>query len=58
MANKFRKSYTPLSRLEQIAHIIELVDQRCLVADGCVPKTQDEITTEEMRQIYLLARGY
>lgn len=45
------------NRLTQIGHIIELVDQRCLCADGCVPKTTEEITDDEMRQIYLLAVG-
>lgn len=45
------------NRLTQIAHIIELVDQRCLCADGPVANTRDEMTDQEMRQIYLLATG-
>lgn len=44
------------SRLLGIAAIIEAVDDRCLAVDGDVPRTRQEITDEEMRQIYRLAK--
>jgi len=44
-------------RLAGIAAIIEAVDQRCLAADGSVTPTRCEITGDELRQIYKLAKG-
>lgn len=51
---KFKLS--PGQRLERIAEIIELVDQRAAAADGPVTPTKDEITTQELIQIYRLAK--
>ena len=48
---------TPNQRLEEIAKIIERVDNRCMVADGPVTKTRHEMTDNEMRSIYRLAKG-
>jgi len=42
-------------RLEEIAQIIERVDQRCTAADGPVAQTKDEITAAEIKRIYELA---
>ncbi len=42
-------------RLKRIAEIIELVDRRCMAADGPVLATKDEITAEEIIEIYKLA---
>ena len=44
-------------RLRRIAEIIEYVDERALAADGPVPTTLEEMTDDEMRQIYFLAKG-
>lgn len=44
-------------RLRTIAAIIELVDLRCMAADGPVSDTREEMTADEMRQIYRLATG-
>lgn len=44
------------TRLAEIARIIECVDNRCLAADGPVTKTRHEITEDEMRAIYTLAK--
>lgn len=43
-------------RLAEIARIIEDVDNRCLAADGPVTKTRHEMTDDEMRAIYALAK--
>lgn len=43
-------------RLDGIAHIIEDVDNRCMAADGPVTDTRDEMTKEEMREIYRSAK--
>ena len=45
------------ARLTEIARIIEYVDNRCLAADGPVTKTRHEMTDDEMRAIYALAKG-
>ena len=44
------------ARLAEIARIIEYVDNRCLAADGPVTKTRHEMTDDEMRAIYALAK--
>lgn len=44
-------------RLEKIAAIIEQVDNRCMAADGPVTPTNEEITLEELKQIYELAKN-
>ena len=44
------------ARLVEIARIIEDVDNRCLAADGPVTKTRHEMTDDEMRAIYALAK--
>jgi hypothetical protein len=44
-------------RLNKIAAIIEGVDGRAMAADGPVTKTRHEITDEEYRRIYFLAKG-
>jgi len=46
-----------LARLALIAEIIEIVDNRCAAADGPVSNTRDEITDQEMRSIYRLAKA-
>lgn len=48
---------TEASRLAEIAAIIEHVDSRCMAADGPVTKTRHEITDDELRRIYRLAKG-
>ena len=44
------------ARLAEIARIIEYVDNRCMAADGPVTKTRHEMTDDEMRAIYALAK--
>ena len=46
---------TPTQRLAAIAEIIDAVDDRCTAADGPVTRTCDEMTDDEMREIYNLA---
>jgi hypothetical protein len=48
---------TKQERLDRIARIIEDVDYRCLLADGPVTPTVNEIRPEEMLEIYALAKG-
>lgn len=48
---------TETERLAEIARIIEDVDHRCMAADGPVTPTRAEITDEELRRIYALAKG-
>jgi len=43
--------------LNQIAAIIESVDDRCMAADGPVSRTADEMTDTEWQTIYRLATG-
>lgn len=45
------------ARLARIAQIIESADHRAMAADGPVTKTRDEMTDDEFRQIYQLAKG-
>lgn len=47
---------TPEQRLKKIAEIIEFVDGRCMVADGDVPSTLNEMTQSEISEIYQLAK--
>lgn len=54
-ARKPEWKMTPNARLKRIAEIIELVDQRCLICDGPVGKTRNEMTDKELRRIYRLA---
>lgn len=42
-------------RLKEIAKIIQAVDDRCMSADGDVTNTLDEMTVDEIREIYMLA---
>ena len=42
-------------RLKRIAEIIEDVDQRCMAADGPVTPTLQEMTQDEISEIYKLA---
>lgn len=44
-------------RLVRIAEIIEAVDNRCAAADGPVTPTLQEMTPEEIMEIYKLAKG-
>lgn len=44
------------ARLADIARLIEDVDDRCLAADGPVTKTRHEMTDDEMREVYRLAK--
>ena len=45
------------NRLKGIAEIIEKVDDRCLAADGAVTETLDEISQDEIKEIYNFAKG-
>lgn len=45
-----------LIRLDGIAEIIENVDDRCMAHDGPVGDTREEMTREEMREIYRSAK--
>lgn len=45
-------------RLDAIAHIIEKVDNRCTAADGPVTPTLNEMTQEEIKEIYELAKQH
>ena len=44
-------------RLRRIVEIIDAVENRCLASDGPVSDTREEMTDEEMRKIYRLAKG-
>jgi hypothetical protein len=44
-------------RLERIAGIVDLVDERCFVVDGPVTPTLQEMTQKEISEIYCLAQG-
>lgn len=48
---------TEAERLAEIAHIIERVDNRCMAAEGSVTPTRLEMTDDELRTIYRLAKG-
>lgn len=50
------ESLTPEKRLGRIAEIIELVDSRCMVADGPVTPTLKEMTQGEISEIYHLSK--
>lgn len=45
-------------RLDAIAQIIENVDNRCMAADGPVTQTLKEMTQEEIKEIYELAKQH
>jgi len=44
-----------VKRLNRIAEIVENVDARCMHADGDVTPTLEEMTQEEISEIYRLA---
>lgn len=44
-------------KLERIKDIIDLVENRCLAADGPVTNTRYEMTDAELQSIYTLAGG-
>jgi hypothetical protein len=46
------------SALDEIATIIECVDNRCMAADGPVTPTLEEMTQEEISRIYFLSKNY
>ena len=48
---------TEQERLDRIAEIIENVDNRCMAYDGPVGQTLDEMRSDEIEQIYKLAKG-
>ena len=48
---------TASERLAAIADVIEGVERRCLAADGPVTPTTQEITEDELRQIWTLTQG-
>ena len=52
-----RQRDNALFKLRQIADIIDLVENRCLAADGPVTNTRHEMTDDELRRIYVLAGG-
>jgi hypothetical protein len=45
-----------ITRLAQIAEIIECVDNRCMAVDGPIPSTDEEITLPEIQKIYKIAK--
>ncbi len=45
------------ARLHSIKEIIDGVENRCMAVDGPVTNTRDEMSDEELRRIYRLARG-
>jgi hypothetical protein len=45
------------ARLDEIARIIEAVDNRCMATDGPVTATLREMSQEEISRIYALASG-
>lgn len=55
--NKRDKMPSQKERLRRIAEIIEIVDHRCVAADGPVTPTLQEMTQQELTDIYRLARG-
>ena len=55
LTSQFVKSL--IARLDGIVQIIEAVDRRCMAADGPVTQTKDEITAEELKKIYRIAKG-
>lgn len=44
-------------RLEMIATVIELVENRCAVVDGPVSRTLEEMHQSEISEIYALAKN-
>lgn len=48
---------TPQKKLDKISGIIEHVDDRCLLVDGPVSQTLQEMTQEEISEIYELSSG-
>lgn len=57
-----KKDYEKLAkqrgrRLKAIAEIIENVDNRCMMDEGPVTPTLEEMTQSEMSAIYRLAKG-
>lgn len=46
-----------MARLNEIRSIIDSVENRCMAADGDVTNTREEMTDDELRQIYVLAGG-
>lgn len=44
------------ARLKRIAEIIWDVDGRCMAADGTVANTRDEMTDDELREIWYSVR--
>lgn len=51
------RARSPEERLREIVSIIERVENRCMEVDGPVTPTTKEITEEELRRIYKLAKG-
>ena len=45
------------ARLHSIKEIIDMVENRCMAADGPVTNTRHEMSDEELRRIYRLAGG-
>jgi hypothetical protein len=46
---------TDAEKLKRIAEIIERVDNRCMAVDGPVTPTLQEMSQDEISEIYLLA---
>ena len=57
LANVMQENRRMKNRLLQIHGVIDVVEQRCLAADGPVTKTHDEITDNELRRIYKLSES-
>ena len=54
---KHAEILTPTERLRRIAEIVEDVDRRCMAYDGPVGNTRQEMTDDEMRQIWYYAKN-
>lgn len=53
----YKAAHEKGDRLDAIALIIEDVDNRCMAVDGPVTPTLQEMTQDEMSEIYKLAKG-
>lgn len=51
------RAMSAAERLEEIATIMDAVDNRCMAADGDVGRFQDEVMDAELRRMYVLASG-
>lgn len=55
MSEGEKQIMTDAEKLKRIAEIIERVDNRCMAVDGPVTPTLQEMSQDEISEIYLLA---